>query len=436
MRLLFFRSLILLPILLLFFPVCSNQEEEPEPRVEWKGALTASDLRDSVLMSEAGEAQLELFGISLNDILYDVDFYKARYEVEYRAQKINASAMITVPKRDGNPPLSIVAVQHRTILANAGAPSEWTFAAYSQEGLVMEGLFDSVAGGHISVNVDYLGFGDSLDAFSIHPYLIPDSYPNDVMEAIRTTREFARDEKIILDDNLFLRGYSEGAFASLAVQREIESDENLKSEFGIDAVAVGAGPYDLLHTVSTLLSADVGLLAEPAYAPYLYLALEEAHGWESSRMDSIFKTDTAKIRQLLDRSKSLTQVGMDPALTNQITGLFTSEALSSLRMNTISPTEPDAFREFKEKVKENSLHSGWTPQAPTRLYHCRADTIVPASNTATQANQLVGDNEITLLDHASEEKGNSGYVIDRDPSHFHRNCPLYSLPIKEWFSKF
>ena len=437
-----FIGFLLFSLSLLF---CSNQpdsqpdnEEEKElpPFVAVsKGTVSAALMKSVITGSPSVQNALSGLGIVVNDITYDARLFKLTYDTMYAGRKIRASAMIAVPRKDGE--LSLVAVQHGTILANQEAPSEWSLATAALTNALLEGLFDTMVGGQVSVNVDYLGFGKSHDQFSIHPYLIRDSYPQDIISAIQFTKQFAQQENINLTDQLFLRGYSEGAFATLAAQQVIESSQILKDDFTLQAVAVGAGPYDLLRTVAKSLSAPSGNLGASSYAPYLYLASEQAYGWETSRMNAIFRTDTNVIRELFNRKNTRMQIETNAAVPASLSALFKSDALSTLKTSAISNNDKPIFREFKEKLRDNSLHSGWIPTAPIRLYHCTHDEIVTSENTTDYAVDLVGgiSNDITLT-HASTDKSNSGYILDSTMGPIHASCPLYGLPIKEWFKKF
>ncbi len=417
----------------LFF--CSNDpEREPSPpSIIEKGTVVASLIRSTIDGNASIQTLVENLGIVSADIRYDVDLFKIIYDTTYDNQKLRASAMVVIPKKDGD--LSLVAVQHGTILAQREAPSEWNVLSPASMNF-LEGLFDAMIAGYVSINVDYLGFGESHDNFSVHPYLIRDSYPQDIISAIRfTKKELAQKKNIKLKNQLFLRGYSEGAFATLATQSFIEFDPTLKNEFNIQAVAVGAGPYDLLYTASQALSDPSGMLVAPSFAPYVYLAAEQAYDWKKSHMEAIFKTDTNVIRQLFNRENKRREIEMDMAVPKSLSALFKADALNALKVSTISDTENSIFREFKEKLIENSLHSDWVPSAPTRLYHCAGDKIVASGNTTSQAVGLVKGRDITS-GHASANEADSGYILDTTMGNSHSACPLYGLPIKEWFDKF
>ena len=471
------RSNLILPLLFcLLFSFCVNKEpvneesqnclvNQESPKVgeippsnleiEDKGSLVANNIKSLISLSPPLQDSLENLGISREDLQYDVQLYKIIYDTTYLGNIIRASAMIAVPDKTG--PLGLVAVQHGTFFANEEVPSEWisptlaNFANLTLENLVMEGLPDSMVGGYLSVSVDYLGFGESHNKVIRHPYLNCNSYPQDIISALRATKDFVRDKNIVLQDKLFLRGYSEGAFATLATQRVIESDELLKNEFPITAVAAGAGPYDLLYTASTLLRDPSVELLVPSYLPYVYFGAEQVYGkeynWSDTHINNFLKTDTVAMRKLFngEHTRNVIEMEMSEGLLvvpKLISALFQAEALKSWTVSNNSDavinetTEPNSiFRIFNKVVlQDNSLNFGWTPNAPLRLYHCEDDKIVPPGNSTDRASGLVDNNKISLKEHAILNKNVSGYVTQSD--HGHSPCPLYALPIKEWFDKF
>src|SRR5690606_25925463 len=102
--------------------------------------------------------------------------------------------------------------------------------------------------GYATFIPDYLGYGASTQI--LHPYYNERYSAMAVIDMIKAGKIFCKNEDIPVSDKLFLAGYSEGGYVTLAAQKEIESNpaHNLK----ITAVAAGAGGYDL-----TAMLADI-----------------------------------------------------------------------------------------------------------------------------------------------------------------------------------
>ncbi len=387
-----------------------------------------------------GSPDIEQFVIDLgfqtDQIQYDISYFKITYNVTFNSRNFQSSALIVVPQRDENEELSLVSVQHGTRIADYETPSAWT----AQEGItrltIPEGLIDALVGGHLTVDPDYFGFGDSMDIFDVHPYHVADTYATDGIAAIRVAKAFAKRMNIKLNGNLFLRGYSEGGFATLALQRKIESDPDIKRELKLTAVAAGAGAYNLLYTSSELISGRFSgsRLLTPSYIPYVYLGYEQVYQWDESRFNSIFQGETDAIRSLFDGTKTRNEIEIE--LESEITSFLQPEAIISLSIPSVLEEEDIAIRQFKERLIENSVHTGWKPESPTRLYVCTNDDIVPSGNTTRQAAALVDNNVKDSTEHLRLDILESALVKDESIDATHVSCPLYATPILEWFGLF
>ena len=485
---------------------------------------------------------IEKFGVVIGDIKFGARLYQITYNTTYTEffgdeRKIRSAAMVVVPldkvkNRILEKKLSLIAVSHGTIFSNKEAPSDWSVTKILDD-IVLEGLFGAMIGGHVTVNVDYLGIGASHKskggALKHHTFQMLDSFAEDIISAIRSTRMFAKNnERITLNNNLFLRGYSEGGVATLITQKTIESDPVLKDEFPIKAVSAGAGAYDLLLTSALLLkgssvasgltdrSAQEGALRKkgdfstPGYIPFIYFAGEQTYKWPKNYIKEVFNTDTDSMRKIFEKAtlkrgeieefrspddKLIVPKTAADLLKSGSSDLFKRESTppdtSKLSLDEINMRENGTelveivVREMKIAFKRNSIignprdegknkRKEWVRTAPLRLYHCINDQSVPPENTIDRASYLVGNNKVfdnedidpsvpflirngsginverpPLTDsaaylaaypkHSSLSKEMSAYVLDKpadDVVHQHTGCPLYSLSITDWFSKF
>ncbi len=436
-----------------------------------KGSNITNDTIVSKLKQNLSlEDDIKKFGVKTADIEYGARLYQITYNTTYTElfgdeKKIRSAAMVVVPSDPEddqilNKKLSLVAVSHGTIFSNKEAPSDWSITKIL-DGIVLEGLFGAMIGGHITVNVDYLGIGASHHeskrknksgkggALKHHTFQMLDSFAEDIISAIRSTRVLAEnDEQITLNNNLFLRGYSEGGVATLITQKTIESDPVLKAEFPITAVSAGAGAYDLLLTSALLLkgsaaksgSADrpannplrkAGDFSTPGYIPFIYFAGEQTYNWPKSYIKEVFNTDTDFMREVFEKAiftrgeieelpspkdgelivpktaAKLLKNGSSDLFKRESTPPDTSELTEVQIRERESGTEfvNEVVREMKIAFKKNSIvgdprdegdnkRKEWVPTAPLRLYHCINDQSVPPENTIDRASYLVGNNKV------------------------------------------
>ena len=104
-------------------------------------------------------------------------------------------------KTDGyNLAYPIISFQHGTQIRRESAPS-------------MNGFNDLIlwltTSGYIFIEPDYLGLGDSE---GMHPYQLKEPYGTAVVDMLRAVWFYAafENEQFVLNDQLFLAGYSEG----------------------------------------------------------------------------------------------------------------------------------------------------------------------------------------------------------------------------------
>ena len=109
------------------------------------------------------------------------------------------------------------------------------------------------AQGWIVVTSNYVGYDASRSTY--HPYLLAEQQSNDMIDALRAARQsFAR---IGANDSgkLFLSGYSQGGFVSMATHKAMQT--NYASEFKVTASGNMSGPYSLVKTFQTVFAGGV-----------------------------------------------------------------------------------------------------------------------------------------------------------------------------------
>jgi len=290
------------------------------------------------------------------NFIYDVDAYKIVYKTYGpRGDLVNASGVLFLPKGKDN--LSIVSLQHGTQTKRASVGSVSPLNA--SEGLIAASL------GYFVVVPDYLGLGEST---MLHPYHHQKSSASVVVDIIRAGREFAQIKNIKLNGQVFLAGYSEGGYVTLAAHKEIE--QNYKNEITITASAPMAGAYDLNFTARKIINDKI--YNQPSYLAFFMVAYNDIYGWNN--LSSVFNSPYAeKLRSLFDGTKSTSEISAQ--LTNDLTKLF--------NQNFINTYLNDDNSQLAKAFAENSLIN-WKPISPTRLYHGNADEYVPYEN-ATRA---------------------------------------------------
>lgn len=318
-------------------------------------------------------AALKGFGAYVPLIQYDVDFYKFTYYTTLNGSKLQASGLLGIPKNTPTTP-ALLSAQHGTMFSDADAPSNFP-AAFT-------GFELGASAGFVTVIPDFIGYGVSKDI--VHPYYDMQSSGVAVVDMIKAAKYYLKSQKIAINDKVFLLGYSEGGYVTMAAQKEIET--NKSHNLTLTAAAEGAGGYDL-----TTMLAKVA--AVPSYATPSFLALfiqsyNTTYGFNRPLTDFFMPVYAAKVPALLDGSKNGDQINLE--LSTSPSALFSTAFYSSL-------TNPAAETTLKAKIALNSFPN-WYPVSPTRMYHGTADEAVFFETSQTTYTKFIsaGSKQLTL----------------------------------------
>lgn len=245
--------------------------------------------------------------------------------------------------------------------------------------------------GYIVCSADYLGLGYSQ---GLHNLLHAESLASSVVDMIFATKNIiAAENKYLHNGQLFLAGYSEGGFATMATHREIEKNYQYLQ---IIASAPMAGPYDLDGTMERFILSDK-YYSYTYFLPYTLLSYSRLYS-DVPPLDAMFLAKYASILpDLFDGTKN---------------GLEINDYLPNYTFDMLKPEFIDDFKEnddnpLKEALGKNDL-THWTPHAPMRLYHCLGDELVGIENSqiAEKNFKATGAKEVKLIDLG--DKGHEG----------------------------
>ncbi|MFC1543669.1 alpha/beta fold hydrolase [Gemmatimonadota bacterium] len=270
---------------------------------------------------------------------------------------------------DGLPLLSL---QHGTVASRTNVAS--TSPLLTIEGVV--GLL-LASMGYLVVAPDYPGFGVSEVR---HPYMHAASLVPSVVDLLRAARLHAFEQGITLDGTVFLSGYSEGGYVTLAAQKTIEED--FAFEFHLAGVAPLGGPYDLVGMTQTIFS--TGDYPSSAYIAYLLTAYDRIYRWY--RLDEMVQPVYASsLPSLFDGSKTWAEV--EGTLPDALAQLL----LPSFMAGVVDGTETEVLA----ALTENTLLD-WGPVAPIHFFHGTDDAIVPYQNALTAESRLNAHGAVSI----------------------------------------
>jgi len=229
----------------------------------YRGELVSFNFVDSLNVIEIED----YLGDEFNDFDLSTEYSAIMYAIQYETvdsfgNSVIASGMLAFPATI-NKAYPLVSFQHGTQIRRASAPSMNGFNALSRA---------MVTAGYIYMEPDYLGLGISD---MLHPYHLKDVTAFTVIDMLRAVKQFCNETNFSQYNNqLFLAGYSEGGYATMAAVKEIE--ENLSDEFDITMSFPMAGAYDLSGVMVDLMLSEE-FYPDPFYLPFFVLSYIERY---------------------------------------------------------------------------------------------------------------------------------------------------------------
>jgi len=286
---------------------------------------------------------------------------------------VNATGALFIPETTGEFP--VICFQHGTQTQRHLVPS---LGAGNSDA----GLAGAVAAsmGYICVAADYLGLGESE---IVPAFLLAGSSATTVIDMLRASLSWLDGQSVKTDGSLYLTGYSQGGYVTMSLHHELE--KNYADEFSVSGSAPLAGPYDLVHTVDTILS--LSSYPEPVLMANLMNSYD--HYFEWNRLSEIFHEPYASdIPGYFDGSQML-----DPI--NDRLPQSTSELLLE---KFITDYKSGAEADIQKAFQDNSLLN-YVPSAPVLLVHSDEDETAPYFNSlaALEFYQQGGKTNVELL---------------------------------------
>ncbi|MCP2043780.1 lipase family protein [Pontibacter sp. HSC-36F09] len=347
-------AVLILPVTLQLSSCSKSDAAIPEDVAE-RDLLISSEKVGTLSAAALKQLAGAYAGSFQSQIRYDVAIYKVNYRTTFQGRETEASGLVALPM-NLTAPAPVLSVQHGTIFEHDEAPSAMS------GGLTGFEVFAS--GGYITLIPDYLGFGASRQL--LHPYYHQQSSGIAVVDLIKAAKSLYAQEGITDNGQLFLAGYSEGGYVTLAAQKEIET--NPQHGLKITASGAGAGGYDLTEMLADVVAGKP--YTYPAYLAYVLMSYNKTYEWNRPLTDFYQDPYATRLATMFNGQHS--GGAINKQLTTQTEQLFTTSFLEGLRS--------DGEQALKKALQENSFNS-WVPQSPTRLYHGTADVIVPYANS-------------------------------------------------------
>ncbi len=303
------------------------------------------------------EARILLFltGVKGVPVEYAVDCYRMSYSTAGRnGEVVRLSGLLALPR--GHSARRLVSFQHGTTTTRSAVPSR-------PDGTGIAAAIAFAGNGYALVAPDYPGLGESQGR---HPYYVADAIGPAVVAMI----EVAQRIEGVPTTPVFLSGFSEGGWASLAALRVLESKG--RQVFGSAQVA---GAYDL-RNLSLPLTLKGG---SPSYSLYLaYMAWGQS-AYYGHALDSVLTPDFATLVERLF-------AGAKP---EEIVAALPWEPRRMFNRSYLDAFDHNGSHWFLDAFAVNSLVDV-TPRAPVRLYFGSKDIDVSPEEALAASRAMRG----------------------------------------------
>ena len=304
-------------------------------------------------------------GLFTHNVISNVEVKQIEYQTSLGGDRLVASGLLCYPSKPGSYP--IICFQNGTNVLHVEAPTE-------NPDNELFTLLESIASmGFIVVIPDYPGFGSSNH--KVHPYLIKDETVQSSEDLLLATREYLSKEvnETTSNDQLYLMGYSQGAWATLQLQHKIEQEGF--GSFELVGSSCGAGPYSISDLFMAKLTNELTTeIPQPYFFAYMMNAYKEYEMLGTLELKDIFNEPYASNIPGLFNGRNSSSV-INDSLSTDISKLINKEYLEGIT-NINSKYLP-----VRKSYAHNDIHA-WQIKTPTWLFHGSTDKVVPPVVTA------------------------------------------------------
>lgn len=329
----------------------------------------------------------------LEAVKYDVSVHRILYTTTYKDKEITASGLIAIPLHPKDPP-ALLSYHHGSLTSQqAIVPSLSDNTNFYSESVLPGILFASH--GDIAFIPDYIGYGASSEY--LPPFKVYKPTVNAVIDMIKKGKIFLEDNDISFNKKLFLAGFSEGGYVTMAVHKELASQP--KHGLNVTTSSSGGGIYHIPYELQWKTAGQQ--LLSPRKAIYIILSYNYFY-WKYP-LTNFFTEPLAT--ELLEK---INNENYDIEIESSDSRFLNTDFLTEL--NEKGDNHP-----IMNMARVNSVDD-WIPHVPIQLWHGKQDTSVDFGNTQVAYNSFLKNGTDPELIHfyAMDHVGHDGAMWLKD----------------------
>ncbi|SDM63818.1 hypothetical protein SAMN04487981_10283 [Streptomyces sp. cf386] len=326
-----------------------------------RGTLVSAEKLYTLATPQEVADELGDAGFGDGAVRHGVVAYRLVYRtVDPHGQLTTASGLLALPL-DSERRLHAVSFAHGTGSHKDDSPS------MQRAAFVSAPVIAHASAGAAGVAPDYLGMGKGP---GLHPWMDIGSETTASLDMLRAARAFALQTGHVLEREVMVTGFSQGASAALGLGRALQAGED--RWFRLGALAPVSGAYDFGGTeLPALLEGRLEPKSSVLYAAYTLVAFQRLH--------DIYDSPGEVFRAPYD---STVEALFDGAHTGEQLMRGTPDTLDELltehgRELLAHPTGPLAAA----LRTTDAVCTDWAPRAPVRLHMATGDEQAVTTNT-------------------------------------------------------
>ena len=287
------------------------------------------------------------------------------------------TGLVIIPQRNSNnpamnPAMPLIGFQHGTELMRKGAPSRFDKKNPLATIEAVIGMILAANSGSIITMADYQGLGGDDD--HIQPYIGARPLALSALDLLVDTKDYIQQQdNIFWSEEVFLTGYSQGGFVTIAAARELEGNSKYADQLPLKAVAPCSGPYSLADTMRFLMLREEDFEEGGFFIPMAIRGFNAQYGDDFAgglfTKERAFKPEYQGLWDLVDGHHP-------PEEVNAMMPPIPRHCLSDEILQQLEDPQSEGFKVLLENETLN-----WKPKVPVHLYSSPNDETVPFDNS-------------------------------------------------------